>query len=118
MAVYTLPLDFELVVYSGTNFQREFRWLPDGVTPMDFTGWSASMFIGTVGSVAQTVLTDVNGGLTLSSIGQIIISMLPAQTAALHTGVNSYNLDLVAPDGFVRRFLRGRLSVVQDVKAP
>lgn len=118
MGIQTLPLDYELVIYSGTSFRREFRWLPDGSTPMDFTGWSASMLIGSVGATALIALTDTNGGLTLTTAGQIIIELSPGQTSALRPGVASYNLDLTAPDGYVRRFLRGRVSVIQDVSAP
>lgn len=116
-ATLRLPLDYSLVVYSGTNFRREFRWLPDGTTGMDFTGWSAIMPIGNAGTVGTTVLTDTNGGIILSSTGQIIINMAPSDTASLASGVVSYNLDLTDPDGYIRRFLRGRISVVQDVKA-
>lgn len=116
MAGYTLPLNYELTVYAGTNFRREFRWLPDGVTGMDFTGWSAIMPIGAAGAVGTLILTDTNGGINLSATGQIIINMLPADTAALKSGVANYNLDLTDTGGYVRRFLRGRISVVQDVK--
>lgn len=115
--VQSLPLDFELIVYSGTNFRRELRWLPDGVTPVDFTGWSALMPIGPSGGVASLVLSDTNGGIILSSVGQIIIGLTPTQTAALRPGIAYYSLDLTDTTGFVRRFLRGRISVVQDVKA-
>jgi hypothetical protein len=115
-ATTTLPLDYALVVYSGTNFRREFRWLPDGVTGMDFTGWSATMPIGFPGAIGALILTDTNGGIILSSTGQIIINLQPVDTILLKPGVVNYNLDLTDPDGYVRRFLRGRISVVQDVK--
>jgi hypothetical protein len=117
MAVQTLPLDYELVVYSGTNYRREFRWLPDGVTPMDFTGWTAIMPIGSVGATASLLLSSTNGGVTLSAAGQIVIELSPAQSTALPAGVTYYNLDLTDTNGYVRRFLRGRISVIQDVKA-
>lgn len=115
-AVKSLPLDYDLVVYCGTTFRREFRWLPDGTTPIDFTGWSATMNIGTPNTAAQLGLTNTNGGLTLTATGQIIISVSPARSIALKPGVLFYNLDLENPDGDIRRFLRGRISVIQDVK--
>jgi hypothetical protein len=117
-ATRTLPLDYELVLYSGTTFRREFRWLSDGTNPIDLTGWSASMNIGQLNSRAVMVLTDTNGGITLSAIGQIIVTLSPAQTDSLAPGVLNYNLDLQQPNGDVRRFLRGRISVIQDVKDP
>jgi len=116
MANNSLPLNYEIVVYSGTSYRREFRWLPDGANAIDFTGWAATMLVGQQLAPADVELTDTNAGITLTSIGQIIIEMTPFQTAALSPPIAYYNLDLIEPDGFVRRFLRGRVSVVVDVK--
>lgn len=116
MAVYSLPLNYEIVVYAGTNFRREFRWLPDGVIPIDFTGWSATMLVGQQLAPADVELTTDNGGITLTSNGQIIVVMTPFQTTVLKPPAVYYNLDLTEPGGFIRRFLRGRVSVVVDVK--
>lgn len=116
MATYALPLNYDITVYSGTSYRREFRWLPDGVLPIDFTGWSASMLIGAQLAPADVELTLSNGGVELTTAGQIIINLEPAQTAVLKPPITYYNLDLTEPGGFVRRFLRGRVSVVVDVK--
>lgn len=116
MAVLTLPLDYDIVLYSGTSYRREFRWLPDGVLPMDFTGWHAQMRFGQPQMPATVQLSDTTGGVGLSNTGRIIITLTPSQTAALLPSVLVYyNLDLTEPNGFVRRFLRGRVSVVRDV---
>lgn len=117
MAVQNLPLDYDIVVYSGTNYRREFRWLPDGINPQDFTGWSALMLIGRAGAPAQVALTDT-AGLTLTVDGRIEVNLTPAQTATLEMPTGYYNLDLIEPDGFIRRFVRGRVSVVVDVQKP
>ena len=112
----TLPLDYELTIYIGATFQKEFRWLPDGATTMDFTGWSASLLIGQPNAKDELVaLTDANGGIALTNDGIIHITVSAVQTAALPAGVLSYSLDLADPGGVVQRFLRGRLSVVYDV---
>lgn len=117
MTTRSLPLDYDIVVYSATSYRREFRWLPDGVNPLDFTGWTARMLVGQALNVATLELSDTNGGITLTTDGRIIVLMTPAQTASLGKSIAFYNLDLTQPDGFVRRFLRGRVSVVVDVKA-
>jgi hypothetical protein len=115
----SLPLDYDIVIYAGTSYQREFRWLPDGTNPIDFTGWTAMMLIGQPRNVADLELTtDPGNGITLTSLGQIVISMTPATTVVLQSSTTFYNLDLTQPDGFVRRFLRGRVSVIIDVKQP
>jgi len=117
MAQNTLPLSYDLTIYSGTSYRREFRWLPDRVNPIDFTGWAATMLIGQQLAAADVELSTDNGGIVLSNVGQIIIEMTPFQTKALKPPVAYYNVDLTEPDGFVRRFMRGRVSVVVDVKA-
>src|ERR1044072_5739675 len=106
-----------MVVYSGTSYRREFRWLPDGIHPLDFTGWSARLLIGAQLSTADVDVSSDGGGITLTSNGQIIVLLTPAQTSSLKPPLVYYNLDLTDPSGFVRRFLRGRVSVVVDVKA-
>lgn len=117
MTTRSLPLDYDIVVYSSTSFRREFRWLPDGVTPMDFTGWNARLMIGKALNPADLELTNAPGdGIELTTTGQIIVTLTPAQTASLRNTVSFYNLDLIEPDGFVRRFLRGRVNLVVDVK--
>lgn len=116
MAGYTLPLNYEFTVYSGTSFQREFRWFDDAQVPIDLTGWTASMLIGQQLAEADMQLNTDNGGITLTDQGQIIITMTPVQTGLLAPPLAFYNLDLNEPSGFIRRFMRGRLSVVIDVK--
>lgn len=110
----TLPLQYDLVIYSGASFRREFVWKPDGITVQDFTGWHARARIGAP-QAARIELTDANAGVLLSAAGQIVMRMTPEQTASLPTGVYAYQLDLLGPDGDVTRFLRGRLQVVTDV---
>lgn len=113
----SLPLDYDIVIYAGTSYRREFRWLPDGVNPIDFTGWSARMMIGQPLNIADIVLESGNE-ISLGTDGKLIISLTPSRTAALRTSTTFYNLDLTQPDGFVRRFLRGRVSVIVDVRQP
>lgn len=111
----TLPLTYELVIYSGTTFRREFRWLPDGAAALDFSDWTATLRIGPQQGTALIELSTSNGGVLLTQSGQIILSVSPAQTASLRPGVLAYNLDLTDPNGFVLRFLRGRVSIIADV---
>ena len=110
-----MPLTYDIVVYSGTSYRREFRWLPDGINPVDFTGWDAVMR-SVSSSAAQLELTPANGGITLSTAGRSSPHH-PDADRALKAGQSSiYNLDLTEPDGFVRRFPARRVSVVVDVR--
>ncbi len=116
MAVRTLPLDLELTVYAGTTFHREIRWRPDGVHLQDFTGWSALMLIGPPRGTAVEDLRTSDGSIELTAQGQILLTLSHTATAVLPEGVLTYILDLTAPNGVVTRFLRGRLTVIQDVR--
>lgn len=116
MAGYALPLNYEFTVYVGTSFEREFRWLDEDKNPIDLTGWTANLLIGQQLAEAEMQLNTDNGGITLTDQGQIIIALSPVQIGLLKPPVMFYNLDLVEPSGFIRRFMRGRLSVVVDVK--
>src|SRR5690348_7596182 len=117
MTVQSLPLPIDFTVYAGTSFRRQFRWLPDGNTAQDFTGWSATMLIGPQhGTAVLTLDTGEAGGVDLSD-STITLSISVAQGNALPAGSAFHVLDITDPDGFSTRFLRGRLLVVHDVAA-
>ncbi len=115
MAVRTLPVEQELVVYSGTDMIREFRWLPDGRRPQDFTGWTGWVHIGQVKGRCLLHLSTDSSGVTLSGEGIIKLRITAVQSAALSAPNLIYTCDLRDPAGVVTRFLRGRLIVVRDV---
>ncbi len=115
MAVQTLPVEVELVIYAGTTFRRQFRWLPDGETGQDFTGWSGRFLLGPARGVALRQLSTDDTGMTMDADGLITVE-LSADDTDLPAGVLFYVLDLTDPDGVVTRLLRGRCSVVIDVE--
>lgn len=114
MATTTLPVEYDLTIYSGATFRIEFRWLPDGNDPQDFTGWAGTMRLGNQRQALAT-LTSGSGGVIMSATGQVILTMLPSITAGLPSGSYSYNVDLTDPAGTVTRFLRGQVKVIKDV---
>lgn len=116
MAVQQLPVETELVIYAGTTFRRTFRWLPDGVTGQDFTGWAATFLLGPPRGIAiRTLTTDVGGGITLDTDGTITLVM-PVADTNLPVSSLFYVLDLTDPSTEVLRLLRGRCSIVVDVE--
>ncbi len=106
----SLPVEYTITAYTGATFQRIFRWLPDGVTPASFQGWSATMLVGPNQGKALLSATPA-----LQSDGRIVVRLSAAQTAPLRAGTYSYVVDLIDPDGNVIRFLRGGLQVIKDV---
>lgn len=116
MAVKTLPLDMDLPIHAGTTCRREYRWKPDGTTPLDFTGWSGELLIGPFGEDAIITLTTLDG-LHLTTLGQIIFELDTVQTESLrHVPTLSYQLDLTDPSGFRMRFIQGRVTVYRYVE--
>lgn len=108
----TLPLNYELTIYSGATYLRMFRWLPDGQTPQDFTGWAGFLRIGN-GKVPVVERT-----LELSDAGLITVELTPAVTYMTKPGTYAYNVDLMDPDDRIIRFLRGRAEFIRDVAEP
>lgn len=118
--VRTLPVEQAQTIYAGTDFRRQFRWLPDGQHPQDFTGWSALMLIGRPKTAATLELTSTPAaGVTLTNDGIITVHLTAAQTTALAADDLIYVLDLTDTAGFVQRFLHGRIVVVRELdRAP
>ena len=118
MALSRLPVDQEMVVYAGTDLLREYRWLPDGVTGQDFTGWSARLLLGPARGTALIQLQTPDDGLTLTADGRIKLHITAEQNADWITANLIYVLDLTDPTGFVLRFMRGRVTVIRELEAP
>ncbi len=114
MPVQTLPVNIDLVVYTGTTFRRQFRWKPGGVG-QDFTGWSAEFTIGRSAGTPMRVLTETSG-VQLDNDGTVTVHMDSAETQTLTPGTWKYLLDLISPTEEVIRLIRGRFSVVRDLE--
>ena len=116
MAVRSLPVEVEQSVYTGADWRRQYRWLPDGRTPQDFTDWHARMLIGPPRGEAILALSD-GDGITLDAEGVITLSLSDTQTLQLAGAQYAYVVDLIDQTGFIMRFLRGRMTVIADVWA-
>lgn len=110
----SLPVDLEQVVYTGADWRRQYRWLPDGITPANFAGWGARMLIGPPRGEATVILT-AGDGILLGDDGIITVRLTPARTKSMSGSQYNYVFDLIDDTGFVLRFMRGRMIVVQDV---
>ncbi len=120
MAVQTLPLEYEITCYARTTLRRQFRWLPDGVNPQDFTGWSAILLLGPAlsGNIASFAASTATTGLALTVDGRILIEVPATATALWTTGSTRYLIDLTDPTGYTVRFMRGRFAVVHELDPP
>jgi hypothetical protein len=115
MPVQQLPVNIDLVVFTGTTFRRQFRWKPGGVG-QDFTGWTAEFKIGPARGDLMRTLSET-GGVQLDNDGTVTVLMEAEETETLQAGTWKYMLDLANPAGEVLRLLRGRMSIVRDMEA-
>lgn len=114
-SIRQLPVEQELVVFVGTDTLREFRWLPDGLNPQDFTGWRCRIHIAPNRQPCTFHLTTEDGSVTLDDDGTIALRV-SVTNAALIAGPNpAWALDLKDPNGIVTRLLRGRVNLVKDI---
>jgi hypothetical protein len=113
------PLKYNLVIDQGATFERVLMWkagTPAG--PVIFTGCTARAQIR--GAIEDTTplleLTTENGRLSLGSTdGKLVITISAVDTAKLPENGGVYDLELVYPDGRVRRLMQGLVVVRPEV---
>jgi hypothetical protein len=116
--VNSLPAQIDYEIWQGDT------WFPGTITAkvnnvaIDFTGHSAKMEIRNAISKALvlTLTSDPSGGIVLTDDGIITLSMTAAQTNDL-TGEYSYDLQIIYPNGNVRTYTWGTLTVLTDTTA-
>lgn len=113
------PLKFNLVIDQGATFERTLVWkagTPAG--PVIFTGCTArAQLRGNIEDATTLLeLTTENGRLSLGSTdGKLTITIAATDTAELPETGGVYDLELVYPDGRVRRLMQGLVVVRPEV---
>ena len=116
------PIKNNFTIYQGQTLSEERAWASgataETATPVDLTGCTARMQVrGDIES--ETVLLELtteNGGIVLGgAAGTIVIFMSAVQTAAITWTPGVYDLEIVFPDGRVRRLFYGVITVSPEV---
>ena len=82
-------------------------------TPINFTGYTASMEIrNRQSNTAALTLATGGNGITMSSAGVITITATAAQTLALEATEYEYELIVTYPNAKVFTFIEGVITVV------
>lgn len=114
-------------VVQGADFRKLLIWKDEDDVPIDNTGYTARMQVRrTVDSdevlveLATAEDLDAAGDITLGGVnGEILLELDASETAALPATPFDrrwrYDLEMVAPGGFVRRILMGRWIVSPEV---
>lgn len=111
------PGNYDLTLYQGATFSQYFTWKNSDGSPVDLTGFSARMMAReTLDSQAFLTLTTANGGITLGgTAGTILLTLNPADSAAISASAGVYDLELVSGSGDVQRLLQGNIYVSREV---
>lgn len=114
------PAKLNLKLRQGSTFAPApltYTYDEAGLVPIDLTGYTARMQIRDVDSNALLhSLTTEDGGLTLGgAAGTIALSISATDTAAFEWTTGKYDLELVAPSGFVTSLLAGSVVVTAEV---
>ena len=104
-------------IVQGATFQKPFTWLAGGL-PVDLTGWKARMQIRSCHE-SKTIIAELsteNGMIILRPLeGGFDIYMPAAATSSIFFEDAVFDIELEAPDGFVKRIVEGRASVLPEV---
>lgn len=109
---------YDLTIEQGATLYQQFRWLDGDNEPVDLTGYTARMQVRRKKSSDDVLLsaTTENGYIELGGDeGTILLNVPAAITAALDFKTGVYDLELVASDGFVDRFLEGSVTLSKEV---
>lgn len=114
------PFKLSLKVYQGATFTQPLVWKAgDPLQPVDLTGCTARMQIRErVNSpgVLFSLTSEVGGGIVLGgAAGTIDIEIDATDTATFNWRSGVYDLEIVYPDGKVRRLFEGSIQVAPEV---
>lgn len=116
--------EVSLTVSQGSDMDMSMRWLEDG-TPVDLTGWDARAQLrrkpGGDLWLSLTTTPDVHGNvITLTDDGWIHIHIDNTETEQAAWNASSrkegrWDLEVIAPDGDVKRLVMGPCYTSREV---
>lgn len=86
--------------------------------PVDLTGYTARLQVRESVTATDVLLelSTANGGISITPLeGSIALSLSATATAAITWVSGVYDLELTSSTGFVRRLLKGKFKVTQEV---
>lgn len=111
-------VEYDLEINQGASFSKTFAWKGGDGLPVSLTFYTARMQVRQSATSPDVLLelTTANGRIALGgALGTVTLSLTPAVTELIEWRRGKYDLELVAPDGGVMRFLEGQVSVSREV---
>jgi hypothetical protein len=106
-----------LYIQQGADYRKIFRWKTNG-SPHDISGFVARMHVRPSVDSAQVLLalTTENDRVVLGGAAGTILLQIPHSiTRGLWWLKAVYDLEMIASDGYVTRFLRGEIAIGREV---
>lgn len=86
---------------------------------IDITGYSARMQArADYDSESVMTLTEADGLVIDGASGKVSVNISEEVTAAIDAGVYVYDLEIIAPDGWTKTLLSGKMTVLAEVSRP
>lgn len=107
---------YEIEIEQGSTFTLELLWKDPSNTPIDLTGWTASMHCRAhISSTTPFLtLTTENGYITLGGTAGTITLSVPAPIIAAITDTGGvYDLLLTSSGGVVTKLLSGNVKIIK-----
>ena len=107
----------DLTIEQGATFQRTFTWKDAAGTPVNLTGYTATMQVRQSHlSAAPLITLTTAAGITLGgAAGTVVARMTDEQTDTLPAGNWRWDLKLTSPAGDDTRLLEGTAKVTPAV---
>lgn len=104
-------------ITQGATFRKTFVWNARGA-PVDLTGWKARMQIRE-SHESKTVLAELtteNGMIIVTAAdGKFQLDIPADMTSVLSFEDAVFDIELEAPDGFVKRIVEGKVALSPEV---
>lgn len=109
--------NYDFYIEKGTTFKPTIIYRDSDGVKVNLTGYTGRMQIrkNANAPVALADLTTENGGLTLTSQGEVLPLLSDLGTSALPGVSGVYDIELVEPSGAVIRLLQGVIEFSKEV---
>lgn len=105
--------DTNMRIFRGKTLSFQIIW--GGATPIDITGYSASLQARSADGGLLLDLSTSNGGITIDGPNGKLSLSAPATTTSLVSKVGRYELEMTSTSGDVYRVISGSISPVEEV---
>lgn len=116
--VVNMTGQYDFTIHKGVSWTPQLTWTDDNGTPIDLTGYSASMDIKAAATDSTSILSfSTSGGEIVlgTSDGTIAITATNAQTSAVTANSGVYDLFLTSSSGVVKKLMQGEVEFVVQV---